>query len=113
MSRTIDAPITEPGGPKDTLKPRVYGFSVLVTGFARLFKQPLAFALVIVANAAVQGLLTHWTILTTDTPEFYISAILSGRRWSDGCLHTWWARQRPTGFLDVFPCLLRLLIKKR
>ena len=78
MSRTIDAPITEPGGPKDTLKPRVYGFSVLVTGFARLFKQPLAFALVIVANAAVQGLLTHWTILTTDTPEFYFSAILSG-----------------------------------
>lgn len=57
--------------------PRVYGFSVLLTGLARIGRQPLAFILIILLNAAIQGLLTYWTPLNSHDPAFYVSAFVS------------------------------------
>lgn len=56
---------------------REYGFSVLVTGLARLGRQPLGFLTVIVLNAVVQMLLLMWTPVISGSATFWVSAGLS------------------------------------
>ncbi len=75
--------ISQPPASTDTSVPqaaappeRPYGFSVLATGFARFFRQPLGFLIAVLGNAVIQMLLTMWTPLTV-SPGFYFSALIS------------------------------------
>lgn len=54
-----------------------YGFSVLLSGIAVARHQWWGLFLVVLVNAVVQMLTGLWTPLTTDTPAFYVSALIS------------------------------------
>lgn len=75
MTMSPEATITE--AKDQQALPRHYGFSVLLTGFTRLFKQPAAFAAVIVFNAIVQMALTLWTPIISSSWQFAVSALIS------------------------------------
>lgn len=74
---TMPPEATTAEAPDQHTLPRHYGFSVLLTGFARLFKQPTAFAAVIVFNAIVQMALTLWTPIISASWQFAASALIS------------------------------------
>jgi hypothetical protein len=54
-----------------------YGFSVLLSGIAVARHQWWGLLLVVLVNAVVQMLTGVWTPLTTDTPQFYLSSLIS------------------------------------
>ena len=70
-----DAGAVAAGKPRQA--PKRYGFSVLLSGIALSRHQWWGLLLVVVANAFVQMLVSVWTPLTTDTPAFYLSAVIS------------------------------------
>ena len=65
----------------DSTKPRQapkrYGFSVLLSGIVLARHQWWGLLVVAALNAVVQMLVSVWTPLTTDTPAFYLSAVIS------------------------------------
>lgn len=75
MTVSYDAVDAAPPASRDP--ERQYGFSVLATGFTRLFRQPVAFGMVILGNAIVQMLLTLWTPIIDSSWQSVVSVLLS------------------------------------
>lgn len=72
----MSAAIETPSAPTPQ-KPRHYGFSVLVTGFVRVWRAPLAMWTAIVGNAVVQALLVWNDPVASLSPAFLLLALVS------------------------------------
>lgn len=71
--------MTDQGAPTPAApaKPKVFGFSALVTGFARMWRGLVPAIVVIVLNAVVQALLTWWNPQVALSFAFVVAFLIS------------------------------------
>lgn len=77
---------TVPAGSGAVGKPKQFGFSALVTGFARMWRGILPAIVVIIVNAVVQALLTYWNPQVSLSFSYVVALVISV-----AVLLVWWA----------------------